>query len=116
MENSFYIFYLIYLFTSEFFIASTRIGVLFIFSNWFVWTYIISEVSDKKIKLALFVLVALIGLSRIENHFAFNGNKIMYRYENIIQKHKSYEEKMLDLGRARRFKDEANGKELLILY
>lgn len=116
MENSFYIFYLIFLFTSEFFIASTRIGILFIYANWFLWGYIIETLRDRKIKAAVFLIAVLIGGNRIYNHFDFNGNKILYRYENIITDHKSYEEKMKDLGRARKFKDEADGKELLILY
>ncbi|MDQ9823414.1 hypothetical protein RFZ44_08670, partial [Acinetobacter sp. 163] len=50
MENSFYIFYLIFLFTSEFFIASTRIGILFIYANWFLWGDIIENFRDTKIK------------------------------------------------------------------
>ncbi len=116
MENSFYIFYLIFLFTSEFFIASTRIGILFIYTNWFLWGDIIENLRDTKIKAAVFLIAVLIGGNRIYNHFDFNGNKILYRYENIITDHKSYEEKMKDLGRARKFKDEADGKELLILY
>ena len=116
MENSFYIFYLIFLFTSEFFIASTRIGILFIYANWFLWGDIIENLRDTKIKTAVFLIAVLIGGNRIYNHFDFNGNKILYRYENIITDHKSYEEKMKDLGRARKFKDEADGKELLILY
>lgn len=116
MENSFYIFYLIFLFTSEFFIASTRIGILFIYANWFLWGDIIENLRDPKIKAAVFLIAVLIGGNRIYNHFDFNGNKILYRYENIITDHKSYEEKMKDLGRARKFKDEADGKELLILY
>lgn len=114
MENSFYIFYLIFLFTSEFFIASTRIGILFIYANWFLWGDIIETLRDRKI--AVFLIAVLIGGNRIYNHFDFNGNKILYRYENIITDHKSYEEKMKDLGRARKFKDEADGRELLILY
>lgn len=116
MENSFYIFYLIFLFTSEFFIASTRIGILFIYANWFLWGDIIENLRDTKIKAAVFLIAVLIGGNRIYNHFDFNGNKILYRYENIITDHKSYEEKMKDLRRARKFKDEADGKELLILY
>lgn len=48
MENSFYIFYLIFLFTSEFFIASIRIGILFVFANWFLWGYIIKNLENKK--------------------------------------------------------------------
>ena len=116
MENSFYIFYLIFLFTSEFFIASTRIGILFIYANWFLWGDIIENLRDTKIKAAVFLIAVLIGGNRIYNHFDFNGNKILYRYENIITDHKSYEEKMKDLGRARKFKDEADGRELLILY
>lgn len=116
MENSFYIFYLIFLFTSEFFIASTRIGILFIYANWFLWGDIIENLRDTKIKAAVFLIAVLIGGNRIYNHFDFYGNKILYRYENIITDHKSYEEKMKDLGRARKFKDEADGKELLILY
>lgn len=116
MENSFYIFYLIFLFTSEFFIASTRIGILFIYANWFLWGDIIENLRDTKIKAVVFITAVLIGGNRIYNHFDFNGNKILYRYENIITDHKSYEEKMKDLGRARKFKDEADGKELLILY
>lgn len=116
MENSFYIFYLIFLFTSEFFIASTRIGILFIYANWFLWGDIIENLRDTKIKAAVFLIAVLIGGNRIYNHFDFNGNKILYHYENIITDHKSYEEKMKDLGRARKFKDEADGKELLILY
>lgn len=116
MENSFYIFYMIYLFTSEFFIASTRIGILFIFCNWFVWGYMISAINDMKMKAVIFAAAVLVGGGRIYNHFNFNGNRIMYRYENIISNHKSYEEKMQDLGRARKFNKEADGKELLILY
>ena len=116
MENSFYIFYLIFLFTSEFFIASTRIGILFIYANWFLWGDIIENLRNTKIKVAVFLIAVLIGGNRIYNHFDFNGNKILYRYENIITDHKSYEEKMKDLRRARKFKDEADGKELLILY
>ena len=116
MENSFYIFYLIFLFTSEFFIASTRIGILFIYANWFLWGDIIENLRNTKIKAAVFLIAVLIGGNRIYNHFDFNGNKILYRYENIITDHKSYEEKMKDLGRARKVKDEADGKELLILY
>ena len=105
MENSFYIFYLIFLFTSEFFIASTRIGILFIYANWFLWGDIIENLRNIKIKAAVFLIAVLIGGNRIYNHFDFNGNKILYRYENIITDHKSYEEKMKDLGRARKFKD-----------
>ena len=116
MENSFYIFYLIYLFTSEFFIASVRIGVLFVFANWFVWGYIISKADNFKIKAGIFLVASLIAGARIYNHFSFNGNKITYRYENIITNHKTYEEKISDLARARKFNKEADGKELLILY
>ena len=116
MENSFYIFYLIYLFTSEFFIASVRIGVLFVFANWFVWGYIISKADNFKIKVGIFLVASLIAGARLYNHFSFNGNKITYRYENIITNHKTYEEKISDLARARKFNKEADGKELLILY
>ena len=84
MENSFYIFYLIFLFTSEFFIASTRIGILFIYANWFLWGDIIENLRDTKIKAAVFLIAVLIGGNRIYNHFDFNGNKILYRYENIF--------------------------------
>ncbi len=116
MENSFYIFYLIFLFTSEFFIASTRIGILFIFANWFVWAEILSRIKDIKLKIAIFIIAILIGGNRIYNHFTFEGNRILYNYENIVSKHNSYEEKVPYLKRARAFKDKADGKELLILY
>ena len=116
MENSFYIFYIIFLFTSEFFIASTRIGILFIYANWFLWTYIIADIENKKLKLAVLLIASLIAGNRIYNHFSFEGNKILYRYENIISNHKSYEEKLIDLGRAGKFRNKADGKELLILY
>ena len=116
MENSFYIFYLIFLFTSEFFIASTRIGILFVYANWFLWADIIKNLKDKKMKMIVFLVIILISGNRIYNHFNFNGNKILYPYENILVNHKSYEEKMKDLERARQFKNEADGKELLILY
>lgn len=116
MENSFYIFYLIFLFTSEFFIASIRIGILFVFANWFLWGYIIKNLENKKIKYLAVAIMILISGNRIYNHFSFEGNKIMYRYENIISKHKFYEERLFDLKRANKFKDEALGKELLILY
>lgn len=116
IENCFYIFYSIFLFTSEFFIASTRIGILFVFSNWILWTYIIAGISDKKMKVLIFAIATVICVIRIENHFSFTGNKILYRYENIITDKKSYEEKMQSLGEARKFIREADGKELLILY
>lgn len=116
IENCFYIFYSIFLFTSEFFIASTRIGILFVFSNWILWTYIIAGISDKKMKILIFAIATVICVIRIENHFSFTGNKILYRYENIITDKKSYEEKMQSLGEARKFIREADGKELLILY
>lgn len=116
IENCFYIFYSIFLFTSEFFIASTRIGILFVFSNWILWTYIIAGISDKKMKILIFAVATVICVIRLENHFSFTGNKILYRYENIITDKKSYEEKMQSLGEARKFIREADGKELLILY
>lgn len=116
IENCFYIFYSIFLFTSEFFIASTRIGILFVFSNWILWTYIIAGISDKKMKILIFAVATVICVIRIENHFSFTGNKILYRYENIITDNKTYEEKMQSLGEARKFIREADGKELLILY
>lgn len=117
IKNSVYVWIFIFLFTSEISIASVRIGILFVYSCWFLLSEIPSVVNtriEKEIGVALAISIALF---RFYNHVSFPGNQMVYPYENIfIGKNGSYEERSQILIEARKTVGDAHGKELLLQY
>ncbi|MGL6064069.1 MAG: EpsG family protein [Fusobacteriaceae bacterium] len=114
-ENSSYIYIFLFLFCSELSVITFRLSLLFVFAYWFIFPIIMSY-STTRIKIFIFVLaLSFIGVKNW-NFFTFKGNQIVYEYENIFFKHKSYEEKIERLKLALKYKDEGQSRELLILY
>lgn len=114
-ENSAYIYIFIFLFCSELSIISIRLSLLFVFSYWLIFPIIV-ESSSGVIKIVLFILaLSFIGLKNF-NFFTFQGNKIVYGYENMFLEHKTYEEKAELLKLAVKYREEGKKRELLILY
>ncbi|MGL5123810.1 MAG: EpsG family protein [Fusobacteriaceae bacterium] len=114
-ENSSYIYVFIFLFCSELSIISFRLSLLFVFVYWIIFPIIIN-CSTTKIKIIILILALIFIGVKNWNFFTFKGNQIVYDYENIFFKHKSYDEKVKKLKLAVKYKEEGKKRELLILY
>ncbi|MGL4687377.1 MAG: hypothetical protein ACRCVS_01675, partial [Fusobacteriaceae bacterium] len=115
LENSSYIYVFLFLFCSELSVITFRLSLLFIFTYWLILPIII-DYSTRKIKIFVFILsLSFIGVKNW-NFFTFKGNQMVYDYENIFFKHKSYDEKVERLKLAIKYKEEGKKRELLILY
>lgn len=115
-RNSLYIWIGIFLFTSELSIASVRIGILFIYSVWFILEEALENVSGIKAKIAIFTLAFSIGLLRTWNHLSFPGNKIVYPYKNIFFREETYDSGKNRVNEARKTISQGHGRELLLQY
>jgi hypothetical protein len=115
VTNSFYLSVFIFLFTSELSILSVRVGILFIYSNWLLWPMLI-DAAPQVLKKWLTLCVVLIALFRFYNQFSFKGNQMVYPYENIFFSPKDFQIKKNILQEAYQYRDEAHGRELLLLY
>ncbi|MGX6591204.1 EpsG family protein [Cetobacterium ceti] len=115
-KNSLYIWIYIFLFTSELSIASVRIGILFIYSVWFILEEGVERAKGKKAKIAVLTLGLTIGLLRTWNHLSFSGNKITYPYRSVLYDHETYEKSKVRVDRARKTIGDGHGRELLLQY
>lgn len=115
LKNSAYIWILIFLFTSELSIVSVRIGILFIYSVWIILSRGI-EIENKKISYSLLSVILFLCGFRLYNNLNFPGNKINYRYRNVIFNKIDYEKREAELKESKKFLKDSHGKELLIQY
>lgn len=115
--NSCYIGIFISLYTAELSIISLRLFMLFIFSYWFIFPIIMEDIKDNYIlKVLIFTVAISIGVFRAYNFLSFQGNKMVYGYDNIFIKTKTQEEKIKILEEARKYNDEGIKRELLLQY
>ncbi|MEG1451024.1 MAG: EpsG family protein [Cetobacterium sp.] len=115
LKNSAYIWISIFLFTSELSIVSVRIGILFIYSVWIIFSRGV-EIENKKISYSLLSVILFLCGFRLHNNLNFPGNKINYRYQNAIFNKLDYEKREVELKESKKFLKDSHGKELLIQY
>lgn len=114
--NSIYISVFMFLFTSELSVISLRIGILFIYSYWFIIPMLIEKTMAPAAKIAVILLAAFICYFRVNNQLNFIGNRDIYIYENIFFKHRSADEKWEKVEEAAKYKNEGHGKEISLLF
>jgi hypothetical protein len=113
LKNSLYLYVLIFLFTSEFSIASLRIGILFVYSSWFILERTIEKVENKYI---MIFIIMVLSLNRISRSLLFPGNVINYKYQNVFFSKPDYKKRTDELIKSKVYLKESYGKELLIQY
>ncbi|MGL4970440.1 MAG: EpsG family protein [Cetobacterium sp.] len=113
IKNSLYIWVGIFLFTSELSVVSLRIGILFIYSAWFILAREIEKVERKNI---LIGIIVCLSLTRIYRSITFPGNRINYRYENALFNELNYKKREMQIIEGKSYLKESHGKELLIQY
>ena len=67
-----------------------RTEMLYSFSFWFVWPYILSSISEHRYKILALTIMILFCTLRIYKQ----TNNIMYEYENILFKSKNYQQRI----------------------
>ncbi|MGL5087871.1 MAG: EpsG family protein [Cetobacterium sp.] len=113
LKNSLYIWIIIFLFTSELSIASLRIGILFVYSSWFILARSIEKVENKYLMVS--IIIFLCG-NRISRSLLFPGNVINYKYENVFFYELDYKKRESEIIKSKIYLKESYGKELLIQY
>lgn len=114
--NSIYISVFMFLFTSELSVISLRIGILFIYSYWFIIPMLIEKTMAPAAKIVVILLAAFICYFRVNNQLNFIGNRDIYIYENIFFKHRSANEKWEKVEETAKYKNEGHGKEISLLF
>lgn len=110
--NSLYISIFFFLYSSEFSIISMRFSLLFIYSYWFIFSYLFNFYS----KSLIFIIVVLISFFRIDNQINFIGNKEIYFYQNILLDYNSEEIQRKKVEEAGKYKIYGHGKEISLLF
>ncbi len=88
--NSFIIFFIVYFYFSEITVIVNRVGILFIFTYWILWSQVII-LAERQIKIALLIFFSVYLNVRIISM----TNNILYKYDNIaIGTHESYESRL----------------------
>ena len=114
--NSLFLSVFIFLYGAELSVITLRIGILFVYSYWFIIPMFFDIKSAPAVKLLVFILAILISTFRLDNQLNFVGNKKIYLYETVLSKHKSVEERMKIVEEASKYKEQGHGKELSLLY
>lgn len=114
--NSLFLSVFIFLFGAELSVITLRIGILFVYSYWFIIPMFFDIKSAPVVKLGVFILAVLISTFRLDNQVNFEGNKKVYLYETALLKYQSAEEKMKVIEEASKYKIQGHGKELSLLY
>lgn len=114
--NSLFLSVFIFLYGAELSVITLRIGILFVYSYWFIIPMFFDIKSAPAVKLLVFILAILISTFRLDNQLNFVGNKKVYLYETVLSKHKSVEERMKIVEEASKYKEQGHGKELSLLY
>lgn len=114
--NSTYISVFIFLFTSELSVISLRIGILFVYSYWFIIPMLIEKAMAPAVKMAVIFVGVFICCFRTNNQLNFIGNRDIYIYENIFFKHRSADEKWQKVEEAAKYKKQGHGKEISLLF
>lgn len=114
--NSLFLSVFIFLFGAELSVITLRIGILFVYSYWFIIPMFFDIKSAPIVKLGVFILAVLISTFRLDNQVNFEGNKKVYLYETALLKYQSAEEKMKVIEEASKYKIQGHGKELSLLY
>jgi hypothetical protein len=91
--NSFYLYSFIFLFFTEITIVTERVPALFIFSYWVLYPQIYALIQKNK-KVSFLILFLFYGLIKI----VLGYNILPAQYDNILFKHKTYQERLFELN------------------
>lgn len=114
--NSIFLSIFIFLYGAELSVITLRIGILFVYSYWFIVPMFFDIKSAIVIKIFVFILAVSISFFRLNNQINFEGNKKVYSYENILLKHQSLEERKKIVEEASIYHKQSHGRELSLLY
>lgn len=114
--NSLFLSVFIFLFGAEFSVLALRIGILFVYSYWFILPMLFEVNDNIGIKVGVLILAFGISYFRLNNQINFIGNKKLYQYENVFLEHKSAEERRKMVVESFKYLKQGHGKELSLLY
>lgn len=114
--NSLFLSVFIFLFGAEFSVLTLRIGILFVYSYWFILPMLADLEDMLPIKIGVLILALGISYFRLDNQINFIGNKKLYQYENIFLEHKGAEERRKMVVDSFKYLNQGHGKELSLLY
>lgn len=113
LKNIAFISIYIFLYTSELSIVSVRIGTLFIFITWLLYSRVFDNFKYKK---TTSILILIICVFRLHIGLSYPGNKINYSSENLFFKKLNYQKREKELIESKKYLESSHGKELLIQY
>ena len=114
--NSLFLSVFIFLFGAEFSVLTLRIGILFVYSYWFILPMLADLEDMLLIKIGVLILAIGVSYFRLDNQINFIGNKKLYQYENIFLEHKGAEERRKMVVDSFKYLNQGHGKELSLLY
>lgn len=114
--NSLFLSVFIFLFGAEFSVLTLRIGILFVYSYWFILPMLFEVNDNIGIKVGVLILAFGISYFRLNNQINFIGNRKLYQYENVFLEHKSAEERKKMVVESFKYLKQGHGKELSLLY
>lgn len=114
--NSLFLSVFIFLFGAEFSVLTLRIGILFVYSYWFILPMLADLEDMLSIKIGVLILALGISYFRLNNQINFIGNRKLYQYENIFLEHKGAEERRKMVVESFKYLNQGHGKELSLLY
>lgn len=113
LKNIAYLSIGIFLYTSELGILSTRIGILFIFITWILYSNSLLYVERKK---QMMLLIVTISLFRLWTSLSYPGNEINYNSKNLFLRDFNFKSREKELIESKKYLKDSYGKELLIQY
>lgn len=114
--NSLFLSVFIFFFGAEFSVLTLRIGILFVYSYWFILPMLFELNDNIGIKVGVLILALAISIFRLDNQLNFIGNKKLYYYENIFLEHKDAKERRKMVVESFKYLNQGHGKELSLLY
>lgn len=112
MMNSLYISIFFFLYLSEFSIVAMRFALLFIYSYWFIFSFLL-EIYPK---IPVLIVAFVISVFRLDNQINFIGSKEVYSYQNILINSESVEKQKKRVEEAGKYKRDGHGKEISLLF
>ncbi len=107
--NSLYIYIFSYLIFYDFIVIQQRLGILYIYSYWFIYPIIFQAIAKKfnikkQLKIILLLLLSLYPFVRLLKGYVFVEDKILapnYKYENILINSTNLNERINDMRKLR---------------
>lgn len=121
IQNSIYLSVYIFLYLRELPVISLRFFLLFSYGYWLVFPLFLdgAELRLKKniyFKIAVFLIAGSIATFRTYNFLTFQGNQIVYPYENYFFNKTPRDEKIKALKEGVKYREDGIGREILLLY